>query len=429
MTRAVLLAVACLVVAAAPAGAQEGEGEAAPSVMLVFDASKSMNEDAGGGQTRLEAAQDALVSLIDTIPGDARLGLRVFGSERQDVSRAEGCRDSKLIFPVGTASRGELKRTIRGFDARGRTPIALALRSAADDLPAEGKRTIVLVSDGGSNCAPPEPCDVAGEIAGQGVDLSIQAIGFQVSPRARSELQCIAESGGGSYADAADARQLEGELRRLSLGALRSFAASGRAIQGGPDFRQATRVEPGQYTDAIGPDQVRWYALSLKRGQTLRANATAILEDLERINGRLAIKLYTPELKSDFANEDEQSLSDNTQSVGTRIGPVGDPDEEDLAAAGEYFVRVSLRDPSGDLPPRDVPLELVFEVSGTPQREPSAPGPAPQDDEPVVDTGVAAVPAGDAPNRPLLIAGVAVGLALGAAGGFLLVIRRGGGSS
>jgi Ca-activated chloride channel family protein len=426
--RSLALAVACLLVAAAPAGAQDDQEGAAPSVMLVFDASKSMNDEAGGGQTRLEAAQDALVSLIDTIPDEARLGLRVFGSELSDVSRARGCRDTKLVFPVGTASRGELKRAIRGFDARGRTPIAFALRAAGDDLPEEGRRTIVLVSDGGSNCAPPPPCDVAREVADRGVDLSIQAIGFQVSPRARSELQCIAEAGGGSYADAADARQLEGELRRLSLGALRSFAASGRAIRGGPDFRRATRVAPGQYTDALGPGEVRWYAVPLQRGQTLRANATAILKGFERVSGELGIALYTPELKSEFDNKDDQFLRDDTESVGTEIGPVGAPDEQDLAQAGAYLVRVSLEDPSGDLPPRDVPVELVFDVSGTPQAAPEpeqSPAPARQDDEPLVDPAPAAA-AGEGPNRPLLIAGVAACLALGAAAGFLGVARRGG---
>jgi Ca-activated chloride channel family protein len=57
--------------------------------------------------------------------------------------------------------------------ARVVTPIGESLRQAAAALPADGPRAIGLVSDGIDTCAPPEPCDVAGELAGAGVELAV----------------------------------------------------------------------------------------------------------------------------------------------------------------------------------------------------------------------------------------------------------------
>ena len=58
----------------------------------MLDASKSMNEDAGNGGTRLDAAKQAVDTLVDRLPKGAPLGLRVYGSKVSEVSRAEGCR-------------------------------------------------------------------------------------------------------------------------------------------------------------------------------------------------------------------------------------------------------------------------------------------------------------------------------------------------
>jgi hypothetical protein len=68
----------------------------------------------------------------------------------------------------------------------------------------------VLVSDGGDNCKPPDPCAVAREISKGGIDLKIQAVGFQVKAGARRQLKCIAKAGGGRYVDATDAEGLSG---------------------------------------------------------------------------------------------------------------------------------------------------------------------------------------------------------------------------
>jgi len=146
-----------------------------------------------------------------------------------------------------------MKQEIASFDAKGFTPIGLSMQEGAKDLPPEGERTIVLVSDGIDTCAPPPPCRVAKKLTSQGVDLRIDTVGFQVDPRARKELQCIARVAKGSYFDAGSSDELSNQLAQLSLRALRTFETTGTAVTGGASTADAPTLESGQDTDAISP--------------------------------------------------------------------------------------------------------------------------------------------------------------------------------
>jgi len=111
----------------------------------------------------------------------------------------------------------------------------------------------VLVSDGIDTCAPPPPCRVAKKLTSQGVDLRIDTVGFQVDPRARKELQCIARVAKGSYFDAGSSDELSNQLAQLSLRALRTFETTGTAVTGGASTADAPTLESGQDTDTISP--------------------------------------------------------------------------------------------------------------------------------------------------------------------------------
>src|SRR4051812_49760592 len=82
--------------AAAAAGAQS---QPAPykdaAVILVVDASKSMRADDGSGQPKIAAAKSALNTLVDELPADAKVGLRVFGSRVSGTGRENGCADPR----------------------------------------------------------------------------------------------------------------------------------------------------------------------------------------------------------------------------------------------------------------------------------------------------------------------------------------------
>jgi Ca-activated chloride channel family protein len=79
------------------------------AVILILDASKSMKDDDGTGRPKFQAAKEALNTLVDELPDDAKVGLRVYGSEVSGTGRRAGCADTKLVAPVAPLDRARLK--------------------------------------------------------------------------------------------------------------------------------------------------------------------------------------------------------------------------------------------------------------------------------------------------------------------------------
>ena len=101
-------------------------------MLVILDGSDSMNEQAGDGGTRLDAAKAALGELIDAVPEGAQVGLRVYGNELSGVSRARACRDTNLVTPVGPLDKRPVQ--LAGREPRGQGP------HADRPLAAEGAR-------------------------------------------------------------------------------------------------------------------------------------------------------------------------------------------------------------------------------------------------------------------------------------------------
>ena len=166
-------------------------------MQLVLDSSGSMSEPAAGGQSKIAAAKGALRTVVDGLPDEAQVGLRVYGATVFSRNDPGACTDSQEVVPPGTDNRDELRSAIASYKPYGETPIAHALQEAGKDLGGEGHRTIVLVSDGEATC-PPSPCVVARQLAEDGIDLRIDVVGLDVSGKAREQLSCIADAGHGS---------------------------------------------------------------------------------------------------------------------------------------------------------------------------------------------------------------------------------------
>jgi hypothetical protein len=438
---AVLAAAAGIAMAwAAPARAQSPTG-GAPKILLAFDASGSMAADDGAGTPKIKAAQDAAVSLLGSLPPSTQVGLRVFGGTKPSRPIGPACRDSSLVLPIGPLTRTQAEAQIRSFKAKGRTPIAYALERAAEDLGTTGSRTIILVSDGKDTCQPPSPCEVAKRIARNGVEMRIQAIGFNVDPSSKRELQCIANAGGGVYADADNADALRQQLQALSTRALRQYVPRGKPVRGGPNARNATALVPGRYVDAMLPDSERWYAVDLRRGETLEASASFIPPKREVAEaGRLAessLDIVTPS----FDIPDRQNSSATGEPFQRRgfvdgLGVVSRPIGVGAQAAsdmpfsqpGRYYLKLALKD-SDDKALFNVtggqpyPAELAVTVLGRHGGNPSpSKGPKPTGPNP----SQAAVATPNEPPATALLILVGAGLAaLGfVAGGAALRARR-----
>jgi Mg-chelatase subunit ChlD len=354
-----LLATAVLPAAARAQSTATGTPAGAPKILLAFDASRSMHADDGSGTPKIKAAQDAAVALLKSLPSTTQVGLRVFGGTLPPTPRGPACHDSHLVLPVGPLNRGQIETQIRSFKAFGRTPISYALQQAAQDLGTGGSRTIVLVSDGQDTCQPPAPCAVARQIAQGGIKMKIQAIGFNVHPKARQQLQCIASAGGGVYRDANNAADLRQELQTLATRALRQYIPRGTPITGGTSVQKATVLAPGAYVDRMLPDSTHWYAVDLRRGETLMSSASIIPPKRSVADNpsgpEYSLDIETPSF--DIPSTQNSSASGEpfpkrgyVEGIGAVSRPIGvgqqaNPDEP-WSKPGRYYVKLEFKDDS-----------------------------------------------------------------------------------
>ena len=174
------------------------------SIALIIDASGSMKARLGSGQARIDAAKDAVETLVKGLPDQQRLALWAYG--HQSPTKARNCSDTQLLSnfrPLGE-NRAEVVGLARNLKPQGYTPITLVLEQAAKSLKPEttsSSRAVILVSDGKETCNG-DPCAVAKALADADAGLVVHTIGFAVDVAARYQLQCIARVGRGTYFEA-----------------------------------------------------------------------------------------------------------------------------------------------------------------------------------------------------------------------------------
>lgn len=259
------------------------------SVLLVLDASGSMNARLPGGESRIAAAQRAVKGVASLVPAQAQLSLRLYGA--QSPAREKNCSDTHSAVPfmaAGTAA-GPIAASVDSARAQGYTPIAHALERASGDFPPDAKeRVIVLVSDGKETCRG-DPSVAAKALALKGI--TVHAVGFVVDSAARMQLQNIARATGGSYFDAPLGPELPDTLKsalnacKQRVAALPSKPRPGKLRTTSAIFSSAVfNAETGQrvgrldrvtheiplpagiYEVEFGPS--RWKGIEIRPGET-----------------------------------------------------------------------------------------------------------------------------------------------------------------
>jgi len=311
---------------------------ASGSVLLIMDASGSMNRLDDVGNPLIDGAKDALREIVHRLPPDANVGLRVYGHRTSNEDPVAGCVDTELVVPVGPIDREALNAAIDSFDASGFTPIGLSLQQAAEDLPSAGSRTIILVSDGVDTCAPPDPCEVAEQLALKGFATQIHTVGFFLNDQAAADqLQCIADAGHGTFSSVDSIDQFFEQLSGLVTEALE-----------GPG-RTSPRIE-GALTQGLAPllpwqRDINGWMVAVAEG-TISAGETrwfAVDFDLELVpNGQLFAATnidWQPDagpdeyLEVQIFDEDGVPVGQPYEVLGV---VVGSPQRLNLEAAAEF---------------------------------------------------------------------------------------------
>jgi Ca-activated chloride channel homolog len=296
--RAMAIALALSVLTAPTAVAQPPEDDTAQgSMMVVLDASGSMTAPLSTGGTRMDAAKNAMTTLIDALPVNIDVGFEVYGTGTGNsaAEKTAGCQDVQQLSPVGRIDRAAMKAQVASVTPRGYTPIGYSLQQAAAALPPDGPRAIVLISDGIDTCAPPPACEVAKGLDDAGVDLAVHTVGFQVDEAARAELECIANETGGEYSDAPDGDTLTDLLPEIADRAFRDYEVTGDAADGAADLTDAEFLPPGQYSDTADKDSPTYYLVNVPRRWTGHFSVVHTVEQTdERVDSAVHLRLLDP---------------------------------------------------------------------------------------------------------------------------------------
>ena len=405
----------------------QAAAEDAPSTSVIIDASGSMLAPDAGGQTRMDAAKQATEGLLNDLPKEQRLSLLTYGTQTGsgDEEKAAGCQDVTTLVPMG-GNRAEMVSKVKGLNPRGYTPIGKSLQQAEKELPSQGARQIVLVSDGIDTCAPPPVCEVAKQIRERGVDIVINVIGLNVDEQARSELQCVAKEGGGSYADAKDAASLKEQLVLKSTRNLQGYKAGGEQAHGAPTAAEARPIEAGGMKDgkpdpkhyqdlmpAVGnnPDKQLHWKVKLEKGERLgigyilppppvagiSLGSIAFMET--KITGAKDLPCMDKYKQGSIANEFSHPLEGFALSYVVGENPSCGPGDYDISLersgglGGNHDLPVEFmlwKVPKADgatstsAPPTDTPKPEKLEVGRSTGKLPTALGPS---DAPTVKPG------------------------------------------
>jgi Ca-activated chloride channel family protein len=426
--------IACL--AGAPGAVAQSPDER-PSVLLVLDASRSMRAPAGDGSgSRMAAARAAVDEVVDTVPEEAPLGLRVYGARVAGQGRAKACADTELVAPVQAGGRDALRARVAALEGRGRTPIGRSLLATPDDFPDDARRhQVILVSDGLDNCAPPSPCGAARRVARRGVSLSISVVGFALDEPSRRQMRCIARVGGGTYVDAGDTDKLREELLAAFARAFRGYEPSGTPVEGGPDLAAAPRLGAGLYQGELRAGASQTFAVDVAAAERLFAAGTLIVPADLGGGGTYRVAVLDRDGEElDFeqrAFDSRDTVSGLAETLAMRVAPAGL--DADLPP-GTYGVQLTVE--ADDIGARTVPFELALEAlePGARPGRVREPGPEPEpagaarpepDASPTPAATATPPEEGDDGGGAPALAGVAVGgLVAGFAGGFALRRRR-----
>lgn len=173
-----------------------------PEVVMIVDASGSMNEKFGGGGSRLEAAKRAADAMIRSLPQDVDVGLVDFGA----------CGQVRRDKFYSAGERGALIGEINGLSPKNGTPLADAIRRAGTIASSSADSVMVIVSDGDDSCGG-DPCAAARAAKAAKPGLIINVIDLSESAKDRQVLQCIASAGGGRVLSPGDPLDLARKMK------------------------------------------------------------------------------------------------------------------------------------------------------------------------------------------------------------------------
>ncbi len=182
--------------------------EESERILFIMDFSNSMSEPLEGS-TKLNLMLKTMKEILPKINPNTWVGLRIYG-HRMGFTPMEACRASTLVSPILKNNTSYIEQSLAKAKPRGMTPITYSLKQAIkyDFMGFNGKKHIILLTDGGENCDE-SPCTFVMNLIRIRRDVSIDVIAFNIKDTDDLEqLECTALVTSGKFYNA----QTEAEL-------------------------------------------------------------------------------------------------------------------------------------------------------------------------------------------------------------------------
>lgn len=196
-------------------GAGANQQDAPENIMIILDSSYSMSEPMGGGgrENKMVAAKRTVLDVLRNVPPTTRVGFRIYGNS---ANQFNSCSATEVLVPLGINNRHLIAAKMIGVHPTGATPISYSIgRSLSEDFNrVQGKRTIILISDGMETCGE-DPCNVAVRMQQMGANVKISVVGLGLQDYdAVKQLRCVALATKGQFYTANTAAELANSLNR-----------------------------------------------------------------------------------------------------------------------------------------------------------------------------------------------------------------------
>ena len=181
-------------------------------VLFILDFSNSMAEYLHG-RRKVDLMIDTMKSLLPNLNPNISVGLRVYG-HRMGFTPMEACRASSLVTPIATSNGINVRNSLLDIKPKGMTPITYSLKQAIkhDFIGFNGKKHIILLTDGGENCDE-SPCKYVLELIKYRKDVKIDVIAFNIDDEDDlAQLECTSLVTSGKFYNAKTAAELARSL-------------------------------------------------------------------------------------------------------------------------------------------------------------------------------------------------------------------------
>lgn len=197
------------------------QASAADKVMVILDASLSMNQVLDNrrtqSDTRFEAATNALRGAWRDMAANAtEVGLIMLGHKFPT-----SCGHVETLIRPEAATRGGFRRATRNLAPLGKAPLGLAMRQAAYEMAFDSASSdVIVITDGRGICNPGSSSSSADKIAkiysdasrGEGHSFTVHVLHVGGGRVNRSMLRSLASDTGGRYRSVETQSDLKAEL-------------------------------------------------------------------------------------------------------------------------------------------------------------------------------------------------------------------------